>query len=238
MQLAQTFDVRAYDALDGFDAPGLAVRDHFRAKPENFGGAHFRLGPLVVLADTAIAARAGFPRHFHREMEIVSYVCEGTLTHIDDLGNRGSLAAGEAQVMTCGTGINHAEVNLGEAPARLYQLWIEPAQHGLAPAYVDVHDTQAARAGRFAVIASGRPTLPGLAAIHQDACVLAATLRAGETVEHALDSGRRAYVLAAHGRLAVNGAKLARRGGAVVEGVPRIRIEALDPGDALVIDLP
>src|SRR5688500_18772031 len=114
MQESRTIDIRPYTKLDGYDAPGIAVRDHFRARPENAGGAHFRLGPLVVLADTAIAAQSGFPRHGHRDMEIVTYVCEGTLTHIDDLGNRGNLAHGEAQVMSCGTGINHAEVNLGE----------------------------------------------------------------------------------------------------------------------------
>ena len=238
MQDTRTIDIRAYANLDGYDAPGIAVRDHFRARPENIGGAHFRLGPLVVLADTAIAAQSGFPRHGHRDMEIVTYVCEGTLTHIDDLGNRGNLAHGEAQVMSCGTGINHAEVNLGDKPTRMYQLWIEPARRGLQPAYVDVHDTAAARAGRFAVIASGRPNLPGLAAIQQDAAVLAATLKAGEAVEHPLEPGRQAYVLAAHGRLAVNGATFERRSGAVLEGVPRIRIEAIDPGDVLIIDLP
>jgi redox-sensitive bicupin YhaK (pirin superfamily) len=238
MQLPATIDVRPYRALDGYDAPGIAVRDHFRASAERHGTPRFRLGPLVVLADTAIAAHAGFPRHFHREMEIVTYVCEGALTHMDDLGNRGDLARGEAQVMTCGTGINHAEANAGDEPTRVYQLWLEPALRGLAPAYVDVHDTAAARAGRLAVIASGRPHLPGLAAIRQDAAVLAATLKPGEAVEHRLDPGRRAYVLAAHGRLAVNGALLAMRDGAVVEGVPAIRIEARDPGDALIIDLP
>lgn len=238
MQLVQAVDIRVYQDLVGYDGPGIAVRDHFRASAQNQGGRHFRLGPLVVLADTAIDAQSGFPRHFHREMEIVTYVCEGTVTHIDDLGNRGSLSHGEAQVMTCGTGIHHAELNLGDAPARVYQLWIEPSVRGLKPAYVDVHDTTAARAGSLAVLASGRAQRPGLAPIRQDACVLAATLARGQSVVHPLERGRQAYVLAAHGRLHVNGTELAARSGAVIEGVPEIRIEALDPGDALVVDLP
>ena len=238
MQLSRAIDIRTYASLVGYDAPGIAVRDHFRASAENHGGPRFRLGPLVVLADTQIAAQAGFPRHFHREMEIVTYVCEGTLTHIDDLGNRGSLARGEAQVMSCGTGLNHAEVNFGETPSRMFQMWIEPARRGLTPAYLDVRDTAKARDGRLAAIASGRPHMPGLAAIQQDACVLAASLRAGEVVEHALDAGRRAYVLAAHGRLRVNGTAIEARSGVMLEATPTIRIEALDPGDAVLIDLP
>lgn len=227
-----------YAELSGFDGPGLCVRDHFRKSPQNFGGPRFCLGPLCVLADTTIEPRAGFPRHFHRDMEIVTYVFEGELTHLDDLGHRGTLRPGDAQIMTCGTGLYHAEVNqLADRRTRLYQLWIEPAEPGLTPAYVDVVGT-CSNASGFVPLASGRASHEGVARINQDAAVLVAHLAAGESATHLLGPGRRAYLLAARGRIEANGLTIEANSGVALAGVAEIGVCASTPAQALLVDLP
>ncbi len=158
-------------SLDGFSGPGIVVRDHFRMTPENAGGPRYRLGPLRTLADTTIEGHAGFPMHAHRDMEIVSYICEGTLSHQDTLGNRGRLGPGDVQVMTTGTGIRHSEVNEEDARVRMYQLWIVPDEAGLEPGYVDSIRPKGDGTGQLCVLASGMAGRPGGAPIHQDAAV-------------------------------------------------------------------
>lgn len=228
----------SHATLGGFSGPGITVRDHFRMTPENEGGPHYRLGPLRTLADTTIEGHAGFPMHAHRDMEIVSYICEGTLSHQDTLGNRGRLGPGDVQVMTTGTGIRHSEVNEAAAGVRMYQLWILPDTPGLDPDYVDSIRPKDGAAGQLCVLASGMASRPGGAPIHQDAAVLGADLEAGETVKVDLAPGRQAYVLAAHGRLSLDGVELALRDGAVVDDVGAFSITALDDSDVLVIDVP
>ncbi len=223
--------------LGGFSGPGIVVRDHFRATPENAGGPHFGLGPIRTLADTTIEGHAGFPMHGHRDMEIVSYVCQGTLTHQDTLGNRGRLGPGDVQVMTTGTGILHSEVNEEAEGVRMYQIWIAPAAPGLAPGYVDSIQPKGGAAGRLVVLASGMASRPGGAPIRQDAAVLGADLAAGQSVRCDLAPGRQAYVLAAHGRLALDGAELGLRDGAVVGDAAGFTITALDDSDVLIIDV-
>jgi redox-sensitive bicupin YhaK (pirin superfamily) len=228
----------SHSTLGGFTGPGIVVRDHFRMTPENQGGPHYRLGPLRTLADTTIETGCGFPMHAHRDMEIVSYVCEGTLAHEDTLGNRGRLGPGDVQVMTTGTGIMHSEINAGGGMVRMYQLWILPDTPGLTPGYVDSIQPKAASGEGLAVLASGMSARPGGVPIHQDAAVLGMDLAAGESVTVELAPGRQAYVLAAHGRVSVEGIELALRDGAVVDGVESFRIAALDDSDVLVVDVP
>ncbi len=228
----------SHTALGGYSGPGITVRDHFRMTPENEGGPRYRLGPLRTLADTTIEGHAGFPMHAHRDMEIVSYICEGTLSHEDTLGNRGRLGPGDVQVMTTGTGIRHSEVNAAATGVRMYQLWILPDTPGLDPAYVDSIQPKDGAAGRLCVLASGLASRPGGAPIHQDAAVLGADLAAGEKVTVELAPGRQAYVLAAHGRVSLDDVELALRDGAVVDDVEAFSITALDDSDVLVIDLP
>ncbi len=228
----------SHATLGGFSGPGITVRDHFRMTPENEGGPHYRLGPLRTLADTTIEGHAGFPMHAHCDMEIVSYICEGTLSHEDTLGNRGRLGPGDVQVMTTGTGIRHSEVNEEAAGVRMYQLWILPDTHGLDPDYVDSIRPKDGAAGQLCVLASGMASRPGGAPIHQDAAVLGADLEAGKTVEVGLAPGRQAYVLAAHGRVSLDGVELALRDGAVVDEVGAFSITALEDSDVLIIDVP
>ncbi len=224
-------------SLDGFTGPGIVVRDHFRMTPENAGGPHYCLGPLRTLADTTIDGHAGFPMHGHRDMEIVSYVCEGTLVHQDTLGNRGRLGPGDVQVMTTGTGIVHSEVNEEAARVRMYQLWFLPDAPGLDPGYRDSIRPKGGATGCFAVLASGMASRPGGVRIHQDAAVLGADLENGQSVRCELAPGRQAYVVAAHGRLSIMGAELGERDGAVVDDVASFSITALEASDVLVIDV-
>ena len=247
---ASSTDIWAYDraramiriishtALSGFSGPGITVRDHFRMTPENEGGPHYRLGPLRTLADTTIEGHAGFPMHSHHDMEIVSYICEGTLSHEDTLGNHGRLGPGDVQVMTTGTGILHSEVNEEEAGVRMYQLWIVPETPGLDPGYVDSIRPKDSAPDCLCVLASGMASRPGGAPIHQDAAVLGADLEIEHSVSVDLEPGRQAYVLAAHGRVSLDGVVLASRDGAVIDDVEAFTIKALEISDVLVIDLP
>ena len=228
----------SHAALNGFSAPGITVRDHFRMTPKNEGGPYYRLGPLRTLADTTIEGHAGFPMHAHHDMEIVSYICEGTLSHEDTLGNRGRLGPGDVQVMSTGTGILHSEVNEDEAGVRMYQLWILPDTPSLDPTYVDLIGPKDGEAGRLCILASGMASRPGGAPIHQDAAVLGADLEIGHSVSVDLEPGRQAYVLAAHGRVSLDGVVLASRDGAVIDDVEAFTIKALENSDVLVIDLP
>ena len=206
--------------------------------PKNEGGPYYRLGPLRTLADTTIEGHAGFPMHAHHDMEIVSYICEGTLSHEDTLGNRGRLGPGDVQVMSTGTGILHSEVNEDETGVRMYQLWILPDTRSLDPSYVDLISPKDGEAGRLCILASGMVSRPGGVPIHQDAAVLGADLEIGHSVSIDLEPGRQAYVLTAHGRVSLDGVELALRDGAVIDYVEAFTIKALENSDVLVIDLP
>lgn len=224
--------------LNGFRGSGIVVRDHFRKVPENAGGAHYCLGPLRTLAETTIEVGSGFPMHDHAEMEIVSYVCQGTLAHEDTLGHRGRLGPGDVQAMTTGTGIRHSEVNAGDVPVRLYQVWIEPDQSGLAPSYVDVPTPKSGATGVFKTLASGMPEYPGGAPIQVNAAILSADLLAGTTLNHALGIGRQAYVVAAKGAITLNGTDIAERDAAELSGMGVLEIMARDEADVLIFDMP
>ncbi len=230
--------VVSLDDLGGYQMPGIDIRDHFRKVPENFGGPNYGLGPLRTLADTTIDGRMGFPMHAHAEMEIVTYVCEGELVHDDTLGESGRLGPGDVQAMTTGTGLRHSEANGGDAPVRLYQIWIEPDVNGLQPRYVDVKQPKGGVRGSLCVLASGMDDHPGGARINVNAAILGADLDRGATINHAVAPDRQAYVLAAHGRVTVNGAELRERQGAEPGDVEALTIEALEDSDILVLDLP
>jgi hypothetical protein len=226
------------DDLGGHKGPGIEIRDHFRKTPENFDTLHYCLGPLRTLAETTINAGCGFPMHAHAEMEIVSYVRDGVLVHQDTLGNSGTLKAGDVQAMTTGTGILHSEVNGGDSQVRMYQVWIEPDEHELAPSYVDLIDPKGGETGVLTVLASGMDTRPGGADIRVDAAVLGADLKAGDSIEFAIRPGRQAYVVAAAGHLALNDAELRERDGAVISDLDMLTIRALKDSDVLVFDMP
>lgn len=226
------------DGLGLHRMPGIEIRDHFRKTPENLGTPHYCLGPLRTLAETTIEPGAGFPMHAHAEMEIVSYVRDGMLIHEDTLGNSGTLAAGDVQVMTTGTGIRHSEINGGDGPVRMYQVWIEPDENRLAPSYVDLAAPKGGKTGALSVLASGMAARPGGAPIRVDAAILGGDLKAGDRVDFEIPPGRQAYVVAAAGRLSLNDTELRERDGAAISELDMLTITALEDSDVLVFDMP
>jgi redox-sensitive bicupin YhaK (pirin superfamily) len=201
---------------------------------ENYMG--FR--SLRVINEDFVAPRTGFGTHPHRDMEIITYVRRGAVTHRDNLGNEGRTAAGDVQVMSAGTGIVHAEYNLDDEPLELFQIWIQPRTRGLEPRWAQRAFPSAGRAGALVILASGREGDAGALPIDQDAALLGATLAAGQRALHLLGAGRQAYLVAARGRIQVNGKEAQPRDGVVLRGEGTVAIEALDDAEILLADLP
>src|ERR1700710_1281557 len=172
-------ELRPFEQLGGADHGWLKAKHHFsfgsHYDPNNMGH-----GSLRVWNDDIIAPKTGFPAHPHRDMEIITYVREGAITHQDNLGNKGRTEAGDVQVMSAGTGIRHAEYNLEGDTTRIFQIWIQPDTRGAPPAWGAKPFPKGERAGRFVPLASGiagdeSEALP----IRTNSRVLGAALKAG-----------------------------------------------------------
>jgi hypothetical protein len=143
------------EEIAGVDIGWLKAKHHFAMGP--YGNrAHKPVGNLIVLNDDEIAPHAGFGLHHHENVEIVSYIREGTVTHRDDRGNAGKTHAGDVQVMSAGTGIRHSEQNEEDIPIRLFQIWLRPSAAGGIPRWGSKPFPKADRAGVFVPFASGR----------------------------------------------------------------------------------
>jgi redox-sensitive bicupin YhaK (pirin superfamily) len=230
-------EVRPFEKLGRFENGWLRARYHF-----SFAGYHDParrgVGPLLVWNDDNIRAGTGFERHGHRDMEIITYVRRGAITHEDHLGNRGRTEAGDVQVMSAGTGILHAEFNEEDEDTELFQIWIEPNQQGVAPRWEQRRFPKAERGGSLVALASGRAGDDEALRIHQDAALLGATLDKGQNVAHRLEPGRSAYLVVARGAVEVNGTALGTRDGAVITDEGRIEIAAREDSEVLLADLP
>ncbi len=232
-------EVIPFASLGRFDNEWLAARYHF-----SFANYHHRerngFGPLLVWNDDTIQPGTGFPRHGHRDMEIITYVREGAITHEDHLGNVGRTVAGDVQVMSAGRGILHAEFNREADPTRIFQIWIMPDAEGHAPRWETKAFPKGDAAGRLVVLASGREgdREKGALSINQDAALLGATMIAGTSVSHGIGQGRRAYLVVARGAIRVNGTAVAERDGVAVSGESAITIEAIEDAEVLIADLP
>jgi redox-sensitive bicupin YhaK (pirin superfamily) len=231
-------EARPFAGLGGADHGWLRARHHF-----SFAGysdpARMGWGRLRVWNDDEIAPGTGFDPHPHRDMEIVTYVREGAITHRDHLGNEGRTIAGDVQVMSAGTGIVHAEYNLEPVTTRIFQLWILPDRRGAAPSWGTRSFPRAGREARFEVLASGRPgdASTGALAINADAAVLAATLPAGGALRHALAPGRMAYLVVARGAARANGVAMGARDGAAISGEDMLAIEAGAVAELVLVDV-
>jgi redox-sensitive bicupin YhaK (pirin superfamily) len=216
--------------------------DHYH-DPSNMN-----FGPLRVFNDDIVAPAGGFPLHSHKEMEIVTYIIDGTLEHKDNLGNVGVIRPGEIQRMSAGTGVRHSEYNPSQKdPVHLIQLWIIPAVDRLAPSWEQKSFSLADRSGKLlpiAVPATANGTNPGNAAavqIHQDATIYTSLLASGESTTHKLGEGRRAYVFVIGGKLKLNGETFTAGDQARVTGESELRLSGETSGSAadfLLIDLP
>jgi len=192
---------------------------------------------LRVINDDDVAPAGGFGTHPHQDMEIVTWVLNGVLKHRDSTGSAGEIRPGEAQRMSAGTGIFHSEFNGSTTePVRLLQIWIEPAELGVAPGYEQKQFPEDARRNRLSVIASadGRD---GSVTIGQDAAIYDSLLDAGAAVEHPLAAGRSAWVQVATGAVSVNGLTLEQGDGAALSDETAVRIVAQKPSEILLFDL-
>ena len=232
-------DKRPFDSLGRFDADWLAARYHF-----SFSGyrdpKRVQWGALRVWNDDTIQPKTGFPPHPHSDMEIITYVRTGAITHQDSMGNRGRTEAGDVQVMSAGSGVTHAEYNLEDEATTLYQIWILPKQHGGAPHWGAAKFPKQDRAGSLVTLASGfeDDQQNGALPIRQDARVLAATLTPGQSVEYALGAGRYAYLAVAKGEASVNGVPLSARDGAAIRDEASIKVEASADAEIVLVDAP
>jgi redox-sensitive bicupin YhaK (pirin superfamily) len=226
---------RPFDSLGGADHGWLRAKHHF-----SFAGyqdpARMNWGALRVWNDDEIAPGTGFPPHPHADMEIITYVRDGAITHQDSLGNTGRTEAGDVQVMSAGSGVRHSEYNREAGPTRIFQIWIMPTGHGKAPAWGARPFPKDARAGRFVVLASGLAGDAEALPIRTDARVLGASLGAGESADYELGSGRHAYLVPARGRVEVNGVALEPRDGAAIRDEAVIRVRALDDAVVVLVD--
>ena len=193
-------------------------------------------GQIRVWNDDTIAAQSGFAQHPHADMEIVTFVRSGAVTHRDSLGNHGRTAAGDVQVMSAGTGITHSEFNLEDEATTLFQIWILPDRTGEAPSWGSQEFPRGARSGRWVIVASGDPAGDEALPIRADARVLAATLAAGQRLHYRADQTRHQYIVAPLGRIQVNGKEAQPRDGIAIAGETEIVVEALDDAEVVMVD--
>jgi quercetin 2,3-dioxygenase len=226
---------RPFDSLGGANHGWLDAKHHF-----SFAGYHdperMGWGSIRVWNDDTIAPNTGFPQHPHADMEIITYVREGAITHQDSLGNKGRTEAGDVQVMSAGTGIRHSEYNLEPGATRIFQIWILPTSRGKAPSWGAKPFPKGDRSGRFVTLASGDPSDSDALPIRTDARVLGATLKAGETAEYPLGKERHGYLVPAKGSVEVNGVALNARDGAAIREEPVVQVRALEDTELVLVD--
>src|SRR5262252_8745083 len=221
-------DIRKFDGLGHADHGWLDARHHF-SFADYYDPSRMGWGRIRVWNDDQIAAQSGFPPHPHRDMEIVTYVREGAITHQDSLGNKGRTGAGDVQVMSAGSGIRHSEYNLEPTKTKIFQIWIEPNTHGGQPTWGAKPFPKADRGnGKLVTIASGIAGDKDALPIRADARVLATTLKAGESAEYSPAKARHLYLVPAVGSVEVNGVKVNARDGAAVTDEAKLKITALE----------
>jgi quercetin 2,3-dioxygenase len=225
---------RPFATLGKADHGWLRANHHFSFASYH-DPARMHWGDIRVWNDDEIAAQTGFPPHAHDNMEIITYVREGAITHRDSMGNLGRTEAGDVQVMSAGTGVTHSEYNLEDGLCRLFQIWILPREHGVTPAWDQRQFPKADRSERFTVLASGYGEV-GALVINANARVLGATASAGETLNVAVEAGRSAYLVSAKGRIRVNGVEGTARDGFAISGGGALTIEALDDAELVMVD--
>jgi redox-sensitive bicupin YhaK (pirin superfamily) len=226
---------RPFASLGGANHGWLDAKHHF-----SFAGYHdparMGWGALRVWNDDTIAPQTGFPPHPHADMEIITYVREGAITHRDSLGNEGRTGAGDVQVMSAGSGIRHSELNSEPVTTRIFQIWLIPDQLGGPPTWGAKPFPTGERSGRFVALASGFPDDADALPLRTRARVLGATLKAGESTAYTLSEGRHAYLVPARGAVELNGVRLEARDGVAIRDEPQLRVTALEDAELVLVD--
>lgn len=199
---------------------------------------HMGWGVLRVINDDRVVPGMGFGTHGHRDMEIVSYVLAGTLQHRDSMGNGTLIRPGDVQRMSAGSGVMHSEFNPSQnEPVHFLQIWIHPAERGIAPGYEQLSFSADDKRGRLRRVASpdGRD---GSVTLHQDASIFAGLFDAGESAEYRPTPGRLGYLHVAQGSVRLNGQTLRAGDGARIADETVLTIEGIEGGEVLLFDLP
>ena len=228
-------DIRPFASLGHADHGWLNARHHF-SFADYRDPARMGWGAIRVWNDDEIAAKSGFPPHPHSDMEIITYVRGGAISHEDSMGNKGRTGAGDVQVMSAGTGVRHAEFNLEDEATSLFQIWVLTDKPGAEPSWGARQFPKAERGGSFVTLASGFDGDEGALPINAAARVMGATLKAGETARLALDPDRHVYLVAVGGAVEVNGRRAEPRDGVAVTGEEEVAIKALEDAEIVLVD--
>jgi quercetin 2,3-dioxygenase len=226
-------DIRPFDTLGHADHGWLDARHHF-----SFANYHepsrMSWGTIRVWNDDRIAPKSGFPPHPHRDMEIITYVRTGAITHQDSMGNKGRTEAGDVQVMSAGTGVTHAEYNLEDEETTLFQIWVETDKPGADPDWGAMPFPKDSRENSFQLLASGDAD-DGALTINADARVLGATAKAGSALTYDADPARHLYLVPS-AKVRVNGKQAGPRDGVAITGEERVTIEAEEDAELVLVD--
>ncbi len=226
---------RPVSQLGGGDFGWLKALHHFHIGSHG-NPAHRALGNLYVWNDDDIAPGTGFPAHSHRDVEIITYVREGFVSHKDSVGGVGQTSAGNVQVMSAGTGIEHAEVGAPDQQTKIFQIWLHPRERGGEPRWGTKPFPKSNRAGRLIILASGFAEDVEALAIRADARVLGATLESGNFITYPLAAGRKAYLVTTTGKVIVNGVTLNARDGVAIVDESEMRVQALTDTELVMVD--
>jgi redox-sensitive bicupin YhaK (pirin superfamily) len=227
---------RSLNSLGGENHGWLDAKHHFSfANYQDPSRMHW--GNLRVWNDDTIQPSTGFPQHSHADMEIITYVREGAITHQDSLGNKGRTLTGDVQVMSAGSGIRHSEYNLESGVTRIFQIWIFPDRNGGQPSWGTKPFPKTGRNSGFVVMASGIDGDQDALPIRTNARVLGASLAAGEQLSYRFsDASRFGYLVPAKGKVKINGITLEARDGAAIHQENVIAIETIEDAELVLVD--
>jgi quercetin 2,3-dioxygenase len=226
---------RPFTTLGGANHGWLDAKHHFSFASYH-DAARMGWGALRVWNDDTIAANTGFPPHSHADMEIITYVRDGAITHQDNLGNLGRTEAGDVQVMSAGSGIQHAEYNREKETTRIFQIWIIPDTRGAAPTWGSKPFPKGERSGRFVILASGIAGDDDALPIRANTRVLGLTLAAGQSEDYAFGDNRYGYLVPAKGAVEVNGVRIEARDGLAIRNEANLHIVALEDAEVVLVD--
>lgn len=229
-------ELRPYNTLGGAQHGWLETRHHF-SFANYYDPKRMRWGHLRVWNDDIIAAHTGFPAHPHRDMEIITYVRSGAITHQDSLGNRGRTEAGDVQVMSAGSGIIHSEMNEENEATQLFQIWIMPDEKGLPPSWGTKPFPKEQRSGSFITLASGLPGDTDALPIRANARLVAATLKAGQSTEYHIAPGRKVYLVPASGEIEINGVVAAAGDGVAISDESLLKVSVQQDSEIVLVDV-
>lgn len=195
-------------------------------------------GKLRVINDDIVKANSGFDTHHHENMEIITYVRQGAITHKDSQGNEGVTQAGDLQVMSAGTGIDHSEFNLQNEDATMYQIWIEPREDGLEPKWDKEEFPKSIYENELPLLVSGRKEddKKDILHINQDASIYGGKIKEGAKIKHEIKG--QIYILVSDGEIEINGQKINKGDGCEVVDEENIEILAIEKSEILIIDVP